>query len=94
MRGKLEAAQLAVTASRIIPAHAGQTSSGWPVPGMAADHPRACGANPPSLIRKRPRPGSSPRMRGKLRRIAERPVAVRIIPAHAGQTGATAARTP
>ena len=86
MRGKPFAAAAPNIATRIIPAHAGQTSG---CPGCAChetDHPRACGANAAVRRSFMISSGSSPRMRGK-------PVCkpctydnVRIIPAHAGQT--------
>ena len=65
MRGKLASITRKTVSSRIIPAHAGQTSTwihcitGW------TDHPRACGANTAGLDAQIPQYGSSPRMRGK-----------------------------
>ena len=68
-----------------IPAHAGEppipTSSTW----MARVYPRACGgttAGNPASVRET---GLSPRMRGNLRRIDVRFLAVGSIPAHAGE---------
>ena len=65
MRGKLALSLAPCRGVRIIPAHAGQTSTPMSVPCSISDHPRACGANAPlvyALLRLR---GSSPRMRGK-----------------------------
>ena len=57
----------------------------------ATDHPRACGANPFSEVNARWSVGSSPRMRGKRTARTVGDVVHRIIPAHAGQTGAACA---
>ena len=94
MRGKLLLCHLVGLRIRIIPAHAGQTPATWPNQRPAADHPRACGANPWWWPLVHLRSGSSPRMRGK--RHAQIPVLlpVRIIPAHAGQTSMTATMLP
>ena len=45
MRGKLEVKEFKSTATRIIPAHAGQTSTLGMTVVRPSDHPRACGAN-------------------------------------------------
>ena len=86
MRGKLCCVVDIVVLSRIIPAHAGQTywlnCSRFPCP----DHPRACGANRVLGQHVDTIPGSSPRMRGKLRPDCRIHGTPRIIPAHAGQT--------
>ena len=86
MRGKLEVKEFKSTATRIIPAHAGQTSSIPRLRPMRSDHPRACGANDDFLVQLGAMVGSSPRMRGKPAVIYPRLGARRIIPAHAGQT--------
>ena len=52
---------------RIIPAHAGQTSTPKRSVISSPDHPRACGANPCLVNVVSDCVGSSPRMRGKLR---------------------------
>ena len=89
MRGKLGACDVHVCGQRIIPAHAGQTTCTARAVSSDADHPRACGANdlvdlpPPRDV------GSSPRMRGKHRLAGHMLPAVRIIPAHAGQTASS-----
>ncbi len=51
------------------------------------DHTRACGANSSTRKRTCQRCGSSPRMRGKLRKAKNLTQRERIIPAHAGHTG-------
>ena len=89
MRGKLEVKEFKSTATRIIPAHAGQTVCGACSTSVATDHPRACGANGKISSKTMVRTGSSPRMRGKLTADAGDTHSRRIIPAHAGQTYAT-----
>ncbi len=86
MRGKRPEHRGPNGRGRIIPAHAGQTPPSAPSCRRRPDHPRACGANSirhPFAVTAL---GSSPRMRGKQRPVAPKRVAVRIIPAHAGQT--------
>ena len=70
----------------IIPAHAGNTSSIRPLPRRARDHPRACGEHSCLAFRPAPCPGSSPRMRGTLKRVFPACKPAGIIPAHAGNT--------
>ena len=65
MRGKLEVKEFKSTATRIIPAHAGQTSTLGMTVVRPSDHPRACGANFATLVGSQLQNGSSPRMRGK-----------------------------
>ena len=86
MRGKRPSSAPRRTRSRIIPAHAGQTSWAVSVRYAFADHPRACGANLPEAYLVRDVLGSSPRMRGKRHGDRAQPRTLRIIPAHAGQT--------
>ena len=87
MRGKHQSARHRHHLHRIIPAHAGQTSTVRTMMTSIPDHPRACGANRNCLSFRLTRLGSSPRMRGKpsCRAVCRAPR--RIIPAHAGQTG-------
>ena len=87
MRGKPPGGCNGVRVFRIIPAHAGQTPPPLFSRGGGADHPRACGANLVLSFIIISVGGSSPRMRGKHIRTVENAVKVRIIPAHAGQTG-------
>ena len=87
MRGTLDVQQTAAGGVGIIPAHAGNTQPlplGHPV---LRDHPRACGEHTSSLFSTSACRGSSPRMRGTLIPSFRRPVLMRIIPAHAGNTG-------
>ena len=86
VRGKPLQTEDKVDAHRIIPASAGQTTVFPIAPAGRTDHPRECGANAMCSVTKRCRLGSSPRVRGKLRRGERARVCVRIIPASAGQT--------
>ena len=66
MRGKPNPTREMERRTRIIPAHAGQTTGTTRFREGFPDHPRACGANHvPQQDARQPR-GSSPRMRGKL----------------------------
>ena len=70
----------------IIPADAGSTVSvlmNWTV---MKDHPRGCGEHCRPLVRSARYRGSSPRMRGALRRACPCCAIVGIIPADAGST--------
>ena len=86
MRGKQVYPAHPDGSQRIIPAHAGQTSSKPANSPPSADHPRACGANFVVLVGHDIISGSSPRMRGKQPSISAVSHSLRIIPAHAGQT--------
>ena len=86
MRGKLFHACFFVKFCRIIPAHAGQTSSEVNTTTSWTDHPRACGANVQADVGRKRFHGSSPRMRGKHHAFLRHDLLGRIIPAHAGQT--------
>ena len=86
MRGKRDRLAGLHRRRRIIPAHAGQTTTTTTWPRWTADHPRACGANGWSDIERLATDGSSPRMRGKRKNPHLGRRAHRIIPAHAGQT--------
>ena len=92
MRGKHAVAADLHGHVRIIPAHAGQTTSGLPGSVTSSDHPRACGANVEMHASLGSHAGSSPRMRGKLHQVQRATHADRIIPAHAGQTRARSRR--
>ena len=86
MRGKRVQTPFPPIPVRIIPAHAGQTSTSSTGATGNADHPRACGANGLVAFHCHPDSGSSPRMRGKPIRRHRPTRPPRIIPAHAGQT--------
>ena len=70
----------------LIPACAGKTHQAQPPPARPTAHPRVCGEN----LTFRPtigRPiGSSPRVRGKRKKLFPAPEVVRLIPACAGKT--------
>ena len=87
MRGKRHCLSPMYSCRRIIPAHAGQTASRSQARTLPTDHPRACGANYACCSASVSPYGSSPRMRGKLALSLAPCPGVRIIPAHAGQTG-------
>ena len=86
MRGSLRKTLAYLSIHRIIPAHAGLTSSpcGWH--GIAGDHPRACGAHLSTLFVLSSSIGSSPRMRGSHELGLFIDILAGIIPAHAGLT--------
>ena len=71
---------------RLIPAHAGKTSTSRPRRSGCPAHPRACGENVASSSVARVSGGSSPRMRGKRSSRLQRESRVGLIPAHAGKT--------
>ena len=78
----------------LIPAHAGKTRPLLPAHMESWAHPRACGENVREAPRDVDRAGSSPRMRGKLKtKIRGNPLR-RLIPAHAGKTGASSPSSP
>ena len=86
MRGTPAQHRALLDESRIIPAHAGNTSRGSCAWYPRRDHPRACGEHVVERRSRRGFKGSSPRMRGT-RIIAVVGYAdLRIIPAHAGNT--------
>ena len=74
---------------RITPARAGKTRGRFQQIGYVEDHPRACGEN----ARIKPcdcmRPGSPPRVRGKLSDCCASALHRRITPARAGKTPRT-----
>ena len=71
---------------RLIPARAGKTGSLLLMTLNWTAHPRACGENFDSCCRCCFRCGSSPRVRGKPRRVPEAVARQRLIPARAGKT--------
>ena len=86
MRGKLSRVGAGDDHERIIPAHAGQTDDHLEEYAHGSDHPRTCGANVAQCAFDGLCRGSSPHMRGKLRKQGICLATIRIIPAHAGQT--------
>ena len=86
MRGKPGSQATLSMPSRLIPAHAGKTETVTVRDALVGAHPRACGENTRSRGLSVWMTGSSPRMRGKQRALGLLPVALRLIPAHAGKT--------
>ena len=85
-RGKREILLCEVLAGRLIPAHAGKTSSGSRPPAPPRAHPRSRGENPPFASWNALMAGSSPLTRGKQNRASISMPASGLIPAHAGKT--------
>ncbi len=85
-RGKLEGECHRVCEVRLIPAHAGKTSTS-PLPARTvAAHPRSRGENLGELTGLQRRDGSSPLTRGKPMRAKVAAATGGLIPAHAGKT--------
>ena len=89
MRGTLFGAVVFIWPTRIIPAHAGNTSVLTAFMTFSKDHPRTCGEHSPHWMANLPRMGSSPHMRGTQAHPAWSGRGIRIIPAHAGNTRKT-----
>ena len=79
---------------RLIPAHAGKTADHRSMPVKASAHPRSRGENIPDDGMDAMTLGSSPLTRGKLRRNRVDRIGLRLIPAHAGKTGASHVFSP
>ena len=91
-RGKPQGSTEHARASRLIPAHAGKTSSACSASTNSTAHPRSRGENScPHHTTTRPL-GSSPLTRGKLNPLRIVFVVTGLIPAHAGKTGTTQQR--
>ena len=86
MRGKLDFPGDPIIWLGNIPAHAGKTPARCRLIAHAAEHPRACGENWPSISPSGRLHGTSPRMRGKLGGLPHPAEPQRNIPAHAGKT--------
>ena len=71
---------------RLIPAHAGKTTSHDPAHRSAKAHPRSCGENPLLVVGDPRRQGSSPLTRGKRHRDVRGRLQGRLILDHAGKT--------
>ena len=85
MRGKPVAAASAGGLARYIPACAGEASFPQVNPPERRVHPRVCGGSAVRRQERAKRGGTSPRVRGKHRRIAETGRVMRYIPACAGE---------
>ena len=85
-RGKRVEAGHAGEEVRLIPAHAGKTTSRLRLPLFGTAHPRSRGENKIALAKHPPFLGSSPLTRGKQTCSASHHVGSGLIPAHAGKT--------
>ena len=85
-RGKHVDTERVARLTRLIPAHAGKTSSVIVMPTRAAAHPRSRGENMVGALAVLPERGSSPLTRGKLYPSSFIFSFIRLIPAHAGKT--------
>ena len=85
VRGKESAQYRRLCLAGIIPAGAGKRAPRLAVSVIMSDHPRGCGEMVPTSPRRLPRPGSSPRVRGKGLTPAPDGASIRIIPAGAGK---------
>ena len=88
MRGKHAGRVCGAGRKWSIPAHAGETTIGRIARGATRVHPRACGGNIESPVRRPMLRGPSPRMRGKRHAVDRRWFPPGSIPAHAGETSA------
>ena len=86
MRGAHVGDELLGVVDGIIPADAGSTQKGDLLHHAGQDHPRGCGEHTVPNQGDTRVGGSSPRMRGALRRAIFCTMPVRIIPADAGST--------
>ena len=86
MRGTLVRSDRRLASHGIIPAYAGNTSPVSRAVSWAWDHPRVCGEHLKYDLARLAAVGSSPRMRGTLRRWPLSYMLHRIIPAYAGNT--------
>ena len=93
VRGAPRATSWAIEEARIIPARAGSTMFSAVSGTRKKDHPRSCGEHWSSDVSDRAAEGSSPLVRGALRREAGRSLPAGIIPARAGSTSSGSARS-
>ena len=85
-RGKRPCGRIPRRHTRLIPAHAGKTSSGFAGRFVSTAHPRSRGENNLYGIVTERKEGSSPLTRGKRKGPGSRGCVLRLIPAHAGKT--------
>ena len=93
-RGKRSSRNRTRAANRLIPADAGKTCVRRHAVSPTTAHPRSRGENGSTWSVDLSSPGSSPLTRGKPDLKAETVRAARLIPAHAGKTGARRGRDP
>ena len=86
MRGTLRTCSHVPSNRGIIPAYAGNTRAGDCKRPPNRDHPRVCGEHSLKQFLALSFPGSSPRMRGTLGKVALAALLFGIIPAYAGNT--------
>ena len=87
-RGKLDRGGANLGSHRLIPAHAGKTSTAHARIAAWAAHPRSRGENDRARGRRFCPPGSSPLTRGKRQGLGDLAGVDGLIPAHAGKTTA------
>ena len=85
-RGKRVCPEARLVETRLIPAHAGKTSTRWCAHRAEGAHPRSRGENGARVAGLRGLRGSSPLTRGKRRNLHAQKCTDRLIPAHAGKT--------
>ena len=85
-RGKRRGSRTGPRSGRLIPAHAGKTSTGQDIVLASRAHPRSRGENGAPPGPTGPRQGSSPLTRGKQVLSTARAPPTGLIPAHAGKT--------
>ena len=85
-RGKLVLPGWSARTRRLIPAHAGKTSTVSARPPRTGAHPRSRGENNRAVGTARTSSGSSPLTRGKPCRTGNTRPCLGLIPAHAGKT--------
>ena len=86
MRGKHSQLEAVTVVLGLIPACAGKTCEHHSRTSQERAHPRVCGENMRTASASAEKPGSSPRVRGKLRSTMFDTVATGLIPACAGKT--------
>ena len=87
-RGKRSCRAAQPCRRRLIPAHAGKTRFASMMAARSTAHPRSRGENERIHALLEDVCGSSPLTRGKLQAASDVSAAIRLIPAHAGKTGA------
>ena len=85
-RGKPRDPRRSCGRRRLIPAHAGKTTTNSVATWWTRAHPRSRGENMRSSTVRSSKRGSSPLTRGKPHPMARRTAGGRLIPAHAGKT--------